>query len=74
MENNNRDCDGELLSNHVPLHLLSQLDRMKRRNLAVSIDRACRVLFPMAFGLFNIVYWPFYLNRVTQHELIATKT
>jgi hypothetical protein len=27
------------------------------------VDMASRVLFPLAFGIFNVVYWVFYLDH-----------
>lgn len=44
----------------------SQLDSMysRRRQFrgrAQSIDTASRVLFPLGFVIFNIIYWPYYL-------------
>lgn len=32
---------------------------------ATSIDHACRTIFPLAFLLFNAIYWSFYLSWIT---------
>ncbi|KAH7660416.1 GGR-1 protein, partial [Aphelenchoides avenae] len=33
----------------------------ENRKLAQSIDRKCRVYFPLSFLLFNVCYWTYYL-------------
>ncbi|XP_068674434.1 gamma-aminobutyric acid receptor subunit gamma-2-like [Montipora foliosa] len=34
------------------------------RSQAVKIDFACRILFPLAFALYNTLYWYIYLNGI----------
>ena len=38
-------------------------DSKKTFNSVSKIDRMSRVLFPVLFGSFNLVYWATYLNR-----------
>ena len=33
----------------------------KRRSQALMVDVVSRVLFPIMFVIFNIIYWPIYL-------------
>jgi len=33
----------------------------KRRSKALMVDVVSRVLFPIMFIIFNIIYWPIYL-------------
>uniref|UniRef100_A0A8R1DRK9 Uncharacterized protein n=1 Tax=Caenorhabditis japonica TaxID=281687 RepID=A0A8R1DRK9_CAEJA len=37
------------------------LRNLRGRRVAQRIDERCRIVFPMVFFLFNIVYWSFYL-------------
>lgn len=38
-------------------------DSRKTFNSVSKIDRMSRILFPVLFGSFNLVYWATYLNR-----------
>lgn len=40
-----------------------QAEAKKSFNSVSKIDRMSRILFPMLFGSFNLVYWATYLNR-----------
>lgn len=42
----------------------------KRANLkkAITVDRSCRIIFPLAFLIFNVVYWSYYLH-VSQYVI-----
>lgn len=38
-------------------------EQKKTFNSVSKIDRMSRILFPVLFGTFNLVYWATYLNR-----------
>ena len=42
----------------------SKLTSGSGRNRAVKIDFACRILFPLAYALYNTLYWYIYLNGI----------
>jgi hypothetical protein len=35
--------------------------RIRNRKLAQKIDMHCRWAFPLAFLIFNAIYWPYYI-------------
>uniref|UniRef100_A0A8R1V562 Uncharacterized protein n=1 Tax=Pristionchus pacificus TaxID=54126 RepID=A0A8R1V562_PRIPA len=43
------------------IRFLRDVRKLRGRRLAQRIDEKCRVAFPMAFLIFNICYWSFYL-------------
>ena len=58
------DLDDEIKSPRKDL--LSERNKRKHhvqdpQAQARSIDETCRYAFPLAFALFNCVYWPYYL-------------
>ncbi|XP_023220849.1 glycine receptor subunit alpha-3-like [Centruroides sculpturatus] len=51
---NDEDTKTELQINAQKLELAMNLKRAR------TVDRVCRVLFPLAFLTFNLAYWPYY--------------
>lgn len=48
----------EVGSTHEPVDV-SQLMKDTPQEIAESIDRKCRILFPLFFALFNLIYWSY---------------
>ncbi|XP_068672886.1 gamma-aminobutyric acid receptor subunit alpha-6-like [Montipora foliosa] len=42
----------------------SKLTAGSGRSRAIKIDLACRILFPLAYALYNTLYWQMYLNGI----------
>lgn len=70
--NLNKDVSVSTISNHgVPAPLrgpdsvaVARLaDPKKTYNSVSKIDKMSRIVFPVLFGTFNLVYWATYLNR-----------
>lgn len=40
-----------------------KVESKKTFNSVSKIDRMSRIIFPVLFGIFNMVYWATYLNR-----------
>ncbi|XP_072020734.1 glycine receptor subunit alphaZ1-like isoform X2 [Amphiura filiformis] len=41
-----------------------ELEYLTERHLtALRLDRFSRILFPVIFAIFNLIYWPYYLNK-----------
>ncbi|XP_078719518.1 gamma-aminobutyric acid receptor subunit alpha-1-like isoform X5 [Lampetra fluviatilis] len=50
---------------HHGQHDSRPLDYKKTYNSVSKIDKLSRIVFPILFGIFNLVYWATYLNRET---------
>ncbi|CAL8288751.1 unnamed protein product [Lota lota] len=50
------------------------LDPKKTYNSVSKIDKMSRIVFPVLFGTFNLVYWATYLNREPVVEGVLTST
>ena len=42
----------------------SKLTSGSGRSWAIKLDLACRILFPLAYALYNTLYWYMYLNGI----------
>uniref|UniRef100_A0AAV2LGX6 Neurotransmitter-gated ion-channel transmembrane domain-containing protein n=1 Tax=Knipowitschia caucasica TaxID=637954 RepID=A0AAV2LGX6_KNICA len=62
-----KDVPIATISNMTSVHLRSSdgrlLDPKKTYNSVSKIDKMSRIVFPVLFGTFNLVYWATYLNR-----------
>ena len=46
--------------NNVSVHNTRSIRKKPRAKIADNIDKASRVLFPLAFSIYNIFYWTYY--------------
>ncbi|GMR31819.1 hypothetical protein PMAYCL1PPCAC_02014, partial [Pristionchus mayeri] len=66
-KNGGRAALGRAMSNLKPnrwTSVVKQIQKNKKeagRNRAKRIDQKSRWMFPLSFGLFNVVYWLYYL-------------
>lgn len=62
-----KDISISTISNSTSIQLRSSetevLDPKKTYNSVSKIDKMSRIVFPVLFGTFNLVYWATYLNR-----------
>lgn len=62
-----KDISVSTISNTTSVQLraseLKMLDPKKTYNSVSKIDKMARIVFPLLFGTFNLVYWATYLNR-----------
>lgn len=62
-----KDTSISTISNTTSVHLRSTetktMDPKKTYNSVSKIDKMSRIVFPVLFGTFNLVYWATYLNR-----------
>ncbi|XP_018418710.1 PREDICTED: gamma-aminobutyric acid receptor subunit alpha-5 [Nanorana parkeri] len=65
--NISKDLSSSVISNAAPLHMKAVEDKCpetkKTYNSVSKIDKMARIVFPVMFGTFNLVYWATYLNR-----------
>ncbi|CAB4068576.1 Glycine receptor subunit alpha-4,Glycine receptor subunit alphaZ1 [Lepeophtheirus salmonis] len=52
-DNDSQKCNGLRQKSKPPMNLRFQ---------AVKIDEVCRFAFPVGFGIFNIIYWAYYID------------
>lgn len=50
------------------------VDPKKTYNSVSKIDKMSRIVFPVLFGTFNLVYWATYLNREPVVKGVVTST
>ncbi|KAG7276407.1 hypothetical protein CRUP_002861 [Coryphaenoides rupestris] len=53
---------------------IKALDPKKTYNSVSKIDKMSRIVFPVLFGTFNLVYWATYLNREPVVKAVVTST
>ncbi len=63
-----KDAAISTISNSTNVQLKSAetkpaMDPKKTYNSVSKIDKMSRIVFPVLFGTFNLVYWATYLNR-----------
>ncbi|KAL0191303.1 hypothetical protein M9458_014001, partial [Cirrhinus mrigala] len=63
-----KDAAISTISNSTTVQLKSAetkpaMDPKKTYNSVSKIDKMSRIVFPVLFGTFNLVYWATYLNR-----------
>ncbi|KAM9320690.1 gamma-aminobutyric acid receptor subunit alpha-5 [Gastrophryne carolinensis] len=65
--NISKDLPSSIIPNAVPIHMKAVEDKgpenKKTYNSVSKIDKMSRIVFPVMFGTFNLVYWATYLNR-----------
>ena len=63
----NKDASISTISNSTAVQLKTSEakppDSKKTYNSVSKIDKMSRIVFPVLFGTFNLVYWATYLNR-----------
>ncbi|KAG7261151.1 hypothetical protein CRUP_037113 [Coryphaenoides rupestris] len=62
----NKDMSISTISNSTAVQLKAEAkppDPKKTYNSVSKIDKMSRIVFPVLFGTFNLVYWATYLNR-----------
>lgn len=62
-----KDVSISTISNTTSVQLRASeskmVDHKKTYNSVSKIDKMSRIVFPVLFGTFNLVYWATYLNR-----------
>uniref|UniRef100_A0A8C5LZB4 Gamma-aminobutyric acid type A receptor subunit alpha5 n=1 Tax=Leptobrachium leishanense TaxID=445787 RepID=A0A8C5LZB4_9ANUR len=65
--NISKDLSSSVIANTSSIHLKAVEDKStenkKTYNSVSKIDKMSRIVFPVMFGTFNLVYWATYLNR-----------
>lgn len=64
--NISKDLTSSVISNPASLHAKVEdksQENKKTYNSVSKIDKMSRIVFPVMFGTFNLVYWATYLNR-----------
>ena len=65
--NMTKDVAISTISNSTTIQMraaeLREPDPKKTYNSVSKIDKMSRIIFPVLFGTFNLVYWATYLNR-----------
>ena len=73
-----KDVSISTISNTMSVQLRASeskmMDPKKTYNSVSKIDKMSRIVFPVLFGTFNLVYWATYLNREPVVEGVVTST
>lgn len=73
-----KDVSISTISNTTSVQLRASetkmVDPKKTYNSVSKIDKMSRIVFPVLFGTFNLVYWATYLNREPVVKGVVTST